>query len=179
MAAFEYKFKMPGFHKVSAETAGKVCQELSSTPEGLTPERLVDVSRPEDAPMHKEFEWDDSIAAEEYRKEQAKKVIRNIIIVKSDTGKERELNLVLATDEEEEYTEDEDSTVEEPVDRGFVSTGERTSKYVTLFSALTNEEWRKSLLESAKRDMRAFKAKYHRLEELSKIIDDMNDILGA
>lgn len=179
MAAFEYKFKFAGTHKVSAEVAGKVCEELTNTADGLTPKRLVDAARPVNSPMHNEFEWDDGVAAEKYREEQAALVIRHLIVVRTDNEKDRELRLI--EDQEEtidEEIEDEEDVVE-PVDRGFVSTGERTSKYVTLYSALSNEEWKKNLLEAAKRDMRAFTAKYHRLEELSKIVNDMNDFLGA
>ena len=44
-------------HKVDAEVAGRVCEELERNG-GLTAERLVEASRPEDAPLHKEFEWD-------------------------------------------------------------------------------------------------------------------------
>ena len=35
-----------------------------------TAKDLVDASRPEEAPLHKLFEWNDSIAAEKYREEQ-------------------------------------------------------------------------------------------------------------
>ena len=162
LSAFEYKYKIESVHKVSADIAGRVCQELENTEEGLTPKRLVDVSRPEDAPMHKEFEWNDSVAAEKYRENQAYKVIKDLIVVKTDAGKERELNLI-----------------EDAPDRAFVSTGENAHKYVSLYTALTNESWRDSLLESAKRDMMAFKAKYHRLTQLSKIIEDIDEIIGA
>ena len=191
MAAFEYKFKIPSVHKVSAQVAGEICNTLSNSPGGLTPHRLVEVSRDENAPMHSEFEWDDSIAGEKYREEQAKKVIQHLVIVKTDINTERNLKLVQETKQEIKetlenitYTErvteigDED-TENKHADRSFVSTGERTSQYVPLAWALSNEQWKANLLEAAKRDMRAFIAKYHRLEELASIIDDMNDILGA
>lgn len=167
--AYEYHYKVKGINKVSAEVAGAVCQQLHETKEGLTPQGLVDVSRPVDAPMHNEFEWDDSIAGEKYRVEQAKHVIRNLVIVKSDINKEREVKL----DVQPEIPE------EEVQDRAFQSTYERKNLYVPLMDALTNETWRANLLEAAKRDTRCFIAKYRRLDELAKIIDDMNDFLGA
>ena len=171
MAAFVYKYRVSGLNKVAPEVAGKVCQELTETKEGLTPKTLVDVSRDENAPLHCEFEWNDGIAGEKYREFQARKLIGNLIITKSDSGQEREVTL-----KEKDYQ-----------DRGFVSVGqhnhydeedENKKQYVPLFSALTNEAWKKSLLESAKRELRYFKAKYYRLEELAKIMEDIDDILA-
>ena len=74
-----YKWKTYNY-KTSAEVAGSVCEELDRTV-GLTPENLVDASRPEDAPLHQEFEWNDELAAEEYRKTQARLLISNLSIV--------------------------------------------------------------------------------------------------
>ncbi len=41
---------------------------------------LVDEARPIDSPLHYEFEWDDSRAAEEYRINQARDLIRRVKI---------------------------------------------------------------------------------------------------
>ena len=177
--AFEYKYRVKGLNKVDPEIAGKVCQELTESEGGLTPKTLVAASRDENAPLHSEFEWNDSIAGEKYREFQARKLIGNLIITKSDTGKEREVQFA-----EQEYK-----------DRGFVSVGSTRSssgndhsennedegkkQYVPLFAALSNEAWKQSLFESAKRDLQYFKAKYYRLEQLSKIIADIDDLLGA
>lgn len=73
-----YQWKMSGLHKVSAQTAGEVCEKLDA--EGkLTPAELVEASRAEDAPLHPEFEWDDNIAAEEWRKQQARMIINALV----------------------------------------------------------------------------------------------------
>ena len=70
-------------HKVDAQTAGEVCNSLEA--EGrLTAADLVEESRPEEAPLHPEFEWDDSIAAEKYREVQAGGVIRHLVKVSID-----------------------------------------------------------------------------------------------
>ena len=56
-----------GYHGVvDAQISGEVCDALSE--KGLlTAANLVDVSRPEDAPLHSVFEWVDSVAAEKWR----------------------------------------------------------------------------------------------------------------
>lgn len=50
----------------------------------LTAESVVaEASRP-DSPLHRYFEWDDTIAAREYRKVQARALIRRVTIVVDD-----------------------------------------------------------------------------------------------
>ena len=65
-----YEFKPCSYIKASAQVAGEMCEQLSKTG-GLTPKRLVDANRAEDAPLHGEFEWNDTVAAEAYREGQA------------------------------------------------------------------------------------------------------------
>ena len=149
--AFTYRYKLDGLHKVSAEIAGRICQELTETADGLTPQKLVDVSRDVNHPLHGEFEWDDSVAAEAYRVSQASQLIRDITIVKDESSKKD--------------------------DRGFVITPGRNHVYVPLHDALNNEAWKENLLSAAKRDMIAFISKYRRLNELSKVIEPMETLL--
>lgn len=42
----------------------------------LTPEMLLDAARDEDHPLHASFEWDDGVAANKWRLEQAGRMIR-------------------------------------------------------------------------------------------------------
>lgn len=65
---------------ISAQVAGEVCEQLDSVG-CLSAQRLVDVSRPKEAALHTAFEWDDSIAGEEWRKHQARHIINSIIVV--------------------------------------------------------------------------------------------------
>ena len=163
MAAYEYKYRIKGLVKAPPEVTGKVCQDIISKEGVVTPARLVAVSEPKDAPLHGEFEWADDIAAQKYREEQARQIIKNIVIVEVSEG----------------ITEHEPIKCWVNSDRAFVPTDERTHRYVPLDTALNNINWRDNLIEMAKKDMIAFMHKYSRLNELSKIIDDMNDFLNA
>lgn len=156
MAAYRYSYgAFSGVFKNPAEVAGKVLQDLKESKTGLTPESLVDASRDEKAPLHNEFEWDDTIAAEKYRREQARCIIRHLII--------------------EEVEMDAPKHVK---DRAFVYTGNVKTGYVSLKDALENKTWRKNLLDAAKRDMKYFVDKYDRLEELIDVIEPMKQILS-
>ena len=156
MAAYKYSYgAFSGMFKNPADVAGKVLTQLRESEAGLTPESLVDASRDESAPLHNEFEWNDSVAAEKYRREQARYIIRHLII--------------------------EEVELEEPKhvkDRAFVYTGNTKTGYVSLKDALENKTWRRKLLDAAKRDMNYFVDKYDRLEELSNVIEPMKQILS-
>ena len=84
-----YAFK-PGSHiRADANKAMEVCEKLRQNG-GLSPQSLLDASRPKESVLHDEFEWDDSVAAEEYRLHQAGHIIRCIVVVHekpADAGK--------------------------------------------------------------------------------------------
>ena len=150
-----YKWKNFSY-KTSANVAGEVCEELDRTV-GLTPENLVNASRPEDAPLHSEFEWDDAIAAEEYRRTQARQMICNLSIV---------------IDEQKQ----------EPV-RAFFSlqSGFRKNAgtYEGTITIMSNEEKRQKLLDNAKRELEAFRKKYELLTELSEVFAAIDSVVNA
>lgn len=78
-----YKFRPGSYIKADAQAAGEMCERLASE-NRLTAAELVEENRPEDAPLHNAFEWQDSVAAEEWRKHQARHIIASIICVKKE-----------------------------------------------------------------------------------------------
>ena len=157
MGAYNYSFgKWGKILKNSAEVAGPVLMALKESEKGLNPDTLLEASRPEDAPLHNEFEWDDTVAAEKFRKEQARYIIRHLVVIHKDTNGAEQI----------------------VKDRAFVFTGKKKTGYVPLGEALSNETWRANLLKAAYKDMEFFTAKYHRLNELSDVIDAMRRILS-
>lgn len=67
---------------ITAEIAGSELDRICQQNEGvLTPAAVVSEARPEEAPLHPAFEWDDSVAAEEHRKWQARQLIRAVHVV--------------------------------------------------------------------------------------------------
>ena len=66
-----------------AQVAGDELERVRKKNGGaFTPEDVVEASRPKRAKLHKSFEWDDSIAGERFRVEQAKSIVRSIRPVK-------------------------------------------------------------------------------------------------
>lgn len=58
----------------------------------LTPKLVVQEARPESHPLHNRFEWDDSVAGERWREQQAHELIRTVRVTyreASDAGPEK------------------------------------------------------------------------------------------
>ena len=138
-----YKWKNGSRLKASAQDAGEVCAALEAKG-NLTPQALVDASRPEDAPLHGEFEWDDAKAAERYRETQAGYIIRSVEVVVEGTDKPT---------------------------RAFVSltVAENEREYREINKVLSIHSERELLLNEAKNELEAFKRKYSVLEELADV----------
>lgn len=90
--------------KIEADLARRELETIAKDAGGLTAAAVVDASRPEDAVLHPQFEWDDFSAAEGYRRDQARKMIRAIVRVETEnTPAHREY--VLVRNDEDEATQ--------------------------------------------------------------------------
>lgn len=148
-----YKVKS-GFHlKASlAQSVGEECERLES--EGrLTPRNLVEASRPEDAPLHDCFEWDDTAAAEKWRDAQAAYIIRSVEVSVTEHSEPTRAFVATVSDDKREY---------------------RAIGYV-----LRSTESRDALLESARRELLSFRRKYATLYELAKVFAAIDDEVGT
>ncbi len=58
------------------EIIGSELERIREKHGRLAPSIVLAEAQPEDSPLHNEFEWDDSVAAHEYRLQQARKLIR-------------------------------------------------------------------------------------------------------
>lgn len=147
-----YKWKPATRIKASAETAGAMFEELERTV-GLTPHNLVDANRPDDAPLHNEFEWDDSIAAEKYREDQARYMIRSITVTTTQESEESKPALVRAY---------------------FQTTDECYDNISVIYS---DDEKKGVLLQKALRELEWFKSKYESLQELGSVFEAIDNVL--
>lgn len=146
-----YKWKTGSQIKTNANIAGAVCEELEQTV-GLTAQTLLDASRPEDAPLHNEFEWNDEKAAEEYRQMQARYIIRSLCIDAEIDGKV------------------------EPVRAYFTVAG---SQYENIAVIVSEQEKRIALLDVALKELKAFERKYKQLVELQPIMDAIEQVAAS
>ena len=142
-----YAFKTGSFIKADAQAAGEMCEKLAA--EGrLTAKNLVDENRPEEAPLHNEFEWDNDLAADKWREQQARHIIGSLIV----KAEQRE-----------------------PV-RAFFNITRNEPNYNHIETILESTDNTEKLLKTALNELIAFKKKYEMLEQLSKVFDAIEEV---
>jgi hypothetical protein len=96
----------PGFRtRVPVEVAAPAIEaHKKRNGDEVKVQELVDESKPVDAPLHPEFTWDDRIAANLHRLNEARYVVRSYEIVETDNDGREEAHIanVCVTNEEDE-----------------------------------------------------------------------------
>jgi len=129
---------------------------LAKTHQGmLHPKNVVDAARAKSSPLHSSFEWDDTEAAEKWRLEQARRLIRvTVTLVPLKKGAQ-------------------------PHQRAFVSLTSDRKKgggYRATVNVMTDEEQRRELLDDARAELASFKRKYGKLIELAKVFEAIDEV---
>lgn len=140
------EWRIKGLYKADAQ---KVADEIG---EGkITPHEVLEKAKDESSELHKCFEWNNDVAAEKYRLQQAKAIIINLVYVK----KEKE---------------------EQPV-RCFQITTEK-SVYQPTKQFLVQKDEYQALLARAKAELESFKRRYATLTELEQVFEQI-DLITA
>ena len=161
MPAFTNKYSYRrGFNfKVPAQVVGETLEELAQNGE-LTSARFLEVSRPEDAPTHNLFEWNDSVAAERYRLQQSTVAINSV-----------EVQIV------------NEATATVTPQAAFVNVVRKATAQPGSFApieiALSDENMRSTLLLNALNELKSFRRKYNQLSELSDVFLEIKKVEQA
>ena len=133
-------WKVKGLYKADAQ---KVADEIGE--KSFKPEDLVEYARNhKDSELHKCFEWNDSIAAEKYRVQQARGILLNLVFEECDDKLKSQ--------------------------RVYHLTSE-TKTYAPLTQILQKDDEYLKLLSRAKAELEMFKRKYHSLKELHPVFE--------
>ncbi len=148
-----YKWKSRGSYiPVPAQQVGEYLEQIEREEGAINPAILVDKSRDQQSPTHECFEWNDSIAAEEYRVVQAREVMRFIVTVAEAEEEPREV-------------------------RAFYSVADKTEPsqtfYISRDKALADEEYREYILNQARNELESFRRKYEHLAELAGVVREI------
>ena len=148
----KYQFRNPGLWKgVSADKAVAELERIRSKHGTLRPEIVVEESKPKRAVLHDCFQWDDTAAAQLWRKQQAADLIRNIVVVV--------------------VNEQVSCTVRAMVN---VATANDTRRsYIPITEAIHDDAAYKDLLAQAKEEMESFVTKYSQIVELNPVKAEM------
>ena len=137
-----YQWKPGSRIRADAQEAGEVLNRLER--EGrLSAKGLLDESRPEDAPLHKEFEWNDGVAAENWREHQARHIIGSILVIPEKS---------------------------EPV-RGFFKIERSDNRYESIQTIMESRDKTNLLLEEAFKEFSRMEMKYKTLNLLQRVWD--------
>lgn len=139
-------WKVNGIFKADANKGYSEMLEIKE----ITPQSVLERARDKKSELHKCFEWNDNVAAEAYRKQQAGNIIRMLYVVPREE--------------------------EAPTVRVLSRTSETVYQPTRLFVKNQNEY--EDLLKRALSELESFKRKYSTLSELEQVFEQI-DILTA
>lgn len=143
----KYCWKSVSFANADADKVGEELERIESKGD-LTREAVLEYAKNKKSELNKCFEWDDSIAGEKYRLQQASYVLASISIIVNEEPRK-------AT-------------------RMYVNVKKEDKKiYKNIVSVLENDEEYQQLLDKAEREFISYKESY---EELIKLKDLKNII---
>lgn len=145
----------PGAPRDDADAVGKHLDLLRQRARGeLTPKDVVEDARNPNSPLHPHFEWDDSEAAEQYRLQQARHLIRAVVAV---------------------FVSDEVPVTKQ---RAYVHVPDADAPhYREVRDALSAPDTRNMVLRRALIELHGWRRRYQDLAEFSELIDAI-DRLG-
>lgn len=128
----------------------KELQALADESGELTPDLVLEAARDETSPLHSHFEWDDTEAAEQWRKEQARRLIRSVTIVYRE-----------ATDQERQRTTRKYVSVRQPEGRHVYREAEQVAR---------DPDQLRLVLADMRREWETLKRKYAEFAEFAEMI---------
>jgi hypothetical protein len=108
-----------------------------------TAKDVVEEARPKQSPIHSMFEWDDKVAGERWREEQARGYLRALIVVMPTNEGDRPVPAVISTGRGEGYTASD--------------------------VVLTSDTMRRSLLKRALSEAQSWRRRYDGIKELAGV----------
>ena len=137
-------WRVDGLFKADAQ---KCYEEMGDS--DISPEEVLEKAKDENSELHKCFEWDDTVAANKYRLQQARQIIQFIVKVPQKEN-------------------------EQPT-RVFQISSKKNVYQPTVFFQRNNDEYQ-ILLERAKVELAKFKKRYQMLSELEQVMEAINNL---
>ena len=138
---------------LEAQLAAEELERINREYNGIVPDDVVRESESEEAILHDCFMWDNSAAAHQYRKQQARVLIDNVVSVVVEANEELGQKEVTIRAYCNISREDEE-------------TGKGRA-YITIDATMENPEYRKQALQRAYNEFKALRRKYDGLKQYS------------
>ncbi len=140
--------------KANAQTIGTELEKITVAAKGrLTPKAVVKAAEAPRNPLHRHFQWDDRLAAEGFRIEQARCLIRSVSVVLDDTEQPSPGWLSVS-------------------DKGGVS-------YRSASEVMSSVALQEAVLAAAERDLASFEKRYHDLDEICALVREAREKIAA
>ena len=155
----EYVFKdgpvtIKNSRKADPQKIGLALAKIAEQQKGrLTPPAVVEAARDTRNPLHRHFEWDDAVAAESYRLDQARALIRSVALVGDGDAEPAPAYLSIA-------------------DKGGTA-------YRAMAEVLDSADLQSAVLAAAERDLAAFEKRYRQLKDICEIVSDAREKIAA
>lgn len=120
----------------------------------VTPEAVVEFAKDETTQLHGQFNWDDGEAAHQWRLFQARQVIRAMVTI----------------------IPNENENVVTKALVHVIETTRNIAGYMSVGKVLSDEEYRKQMLDTAHRELKTFRKKYAHLKELASLFDVIDSL---
>ncbi len=166
-STYAWKWTMP----VSAEIVGQELEAIQEEHGELTPDAIVDAARPDSNPLHKLFTWDDTVAGQLHRRNEARLILRNLRIEytrKEDEGEDepRVMKVRAFVNVPEAKDEDEEDTPAQP-----------RRVYLSTSIALKNPQQRDYVLKTARAELETWRNRYAAFREFDSVIREIDKTL--
>lgn len=149
-----YEWKSGSRIKGNAQESGELFKQLSETKDGLTAETLLEANKPETAPLHNDYEWNDEKAAHEWRLHQSRHFINSLAV----------------------KVVSEDAAETETIVRAF-HIADEPSHYEPITAIIKEKTKYEQLLQTAYSELQAFRRKYSVLKELNPIFESIEKVV--
>ena len=134
--------------KLFKADAEKVYSELE-TIGTKSPQNIVDYAEEHpDSELHKCFTWDDSKAANEWRKAEARQVVRLLVFADDETKQPTQIRVLQKA----------------------------TDAYEPVKTIVRNNDEYAKLLARAKAELKAFRERYKQINELEKVLEAIDEL---
>lgn len=134
--------------------AEAVYHEIQTLGNSYTPDDIVELAKDESTELHKCFEWDDTIAAEKWRRHTARLICCSLQVVVEKEEKE-------------------------PVTYRLIQNDRSEQAYKPVTMTVRNDAEYDRLLKQAKLELKAFKERYKKITELETVIDEIDRIVNS
>ncbi len=154
----KYRYRSGRSFPIAAQVAGEELEKLGVYQRPVPPSDVVKAAKPAAAPLHPCFEWNNSEAANLYRENQARDLMRSIAVVVESREKRPENQIA------------------------FVSVGTSgpngQAGYIATSVAMGDDDMRERVIGDAVAQLRGWQARYRHIEELAEAVKAVNVIVG-